>query len=123
MIMFMLAVKALLTKGHNILIYPEQSMWWNYKKPKPLKRGGFILAADNNVPVVPCFITMEDTDVLDGDGYPVQAYTINVCDPIIPSKQLSRAENIEMLMKENYAAWKNVYEKTYGIPLTYTCDE
>ncbi len=123
MIMFMLAVKALLTKGHNILIYPEQSMWWNYKKPKPLKRGGFMLAADNNVPVVPCFITMEDTDVLDGDGYPVQAYTINVCDPIIPSKQLSRAENIEMLMKENYAAWKNVYEKTYGIPLTYTCDE
>jgi 1-acyl-sn-glycerol-3-phosphate acyltransferase len=37
---FSAAVAKLLKDGNYILIYPEQSMWWNYKKPKPLKTGG-----------------------------------------------------------------------------------
>ena len=54
-----------LNKGHMILIYPEQSMWWNYRKPKPLREGAFRFAVKSNVPVVPTFITMRDTDELD----------------------------------------------------------
>lgn len=123
MFKLIMAIKTLLQKGHYILIYPEQSMWWNYRKPKPLKRGGFIFAVDNNVPVVPCFITMEDTEVCDPDGYPVQAYTVNVGTPIFCDKTKNRAENIDMIMHKNSEYWKNVYEDTYGIPLTYTCDE
>ncbi|MCR4727090.1 MAG: 1-acyl-sn-glycerol-3-phosphate acyltransferase [Lachnospiraceae bacterium] len=123
MMKFMMAVSALLQRGNCVLIYPEQSMWWNYRKPKPLKRGGFILAVDNNVPVLPVFITMEDTDVLDGDGYPVQAYTINVGTPIYPSKSRNRAENIKYVMEKNSAFWKETYETFYHTPLTYTCDE
>ena len=40
---FIRATDMLLKEGNIILIYPEQSMWWNYRKPKPLKEGGFTL--------------------------------------------------------------------------------
>lgn len=120
---FMFAVNTILQKGHFILVYPEQSMWWNYRKPKPLKKGAFNFAASNKVPILPCFITMEDTDVMDADGYPVQAYTVHVAAPIYPDKDKTKAENIQMMMQKNAEVWKEIYEKTYKIPLTYTCDE
>ena len=37
MVKFLKAVKTLLARGEKILIYPEQAMWWNYKKPRPMK--------------------------------------------------------------------------------------
>lgn len=120
---FMAAVNRILQSGHFILIYPEQSMWWNYRKPKPLKKGAFTFAATNNVPVLPCFITMQDTDVMDADGYPVQEYTIHVAPPIYPDKEKNKAENTMMMMQKNYEVWKEIYEETYKIPLRYTCDE
>ena len=82
---FMNAVGELLRRGEKILIYPEQGMWWNYKKPRPLKDGAFMIAAKNNVPVVPFFITMEDSDEIDkNNGSAVQAYTVHVLPPIYP---------------------------------------
>ena len=47
-------------------------------------------------------------------------YTIHVLDPIYPKPELNMKENIEYLRKENYRVWKELYEKTYGIPLEYT---
>ena len=120
---FIKAVDTILQKGHFILIYPEQSMWWNYKKPKPLKKGGFTFAAKNNVPVLPCFITMEDSNVPGEGGLPVQEYTIHVSEPIYPDPEKSRAENVKYMMNTNYAVWKDIYERVYQIPLKYTCDE
>ena len=32
------AVRTLLARGESILIYPEQGMWWNYRKPRPHAR-------------------------------------------------------------------------------------
>lgn len=119
---FMKSVDIVLQEGHFMLIYPEQSMWWNYRKPKPLKKGGYILAAKNNVPVLPCFITMEDSDVLDGDGFFVQAYTIHVGEPIYPDPKKTRSENVMNMMEKNFEVWKNIYEETYGIPLQYAED-
>lgn len=116
---FLKAVDKLLQKGHFILIYPEQSMWWNYRKPKPLKKGAFTMAAKNNVPVLPCFITMEDSDVLDRDGFYVQEYTIHVGEPIYPDRKKSRGENARDMMMENYRVWKQIYEEVYQQPLTY----
>lgn len=120
---FIKAVDKLLQKGQLILIYPEQSMWWNYRKPKPVKKGGFTFAVKNNVPVLPCFITMRDSEYKDSDGLPVQKYTIHIAKPIYPEKTLSMPQNIEYLMREHNKAWKEIYETAYGIPLTYTCDE
>ena len=120
MVNFMKAVDTLLQKGEFILIYPEQSLWWNYRKPKPLKHGAFKMAARNNVPVVPIFITMQDSDKIGEDGYPIQEYTVNIAEPIYPNEQLSYRENIEMMLNKNFEVWKNIYEDIYGIPLEYT---
>ena len=117
---FSKAADKLLSDGHFILIYPEQSMWWNYRKPKPLKDGGFYLAAKNNVPVLPCFITMEDSDRIGEDGFPIQEYTIHISAPIYPDSEKTVRENTVEMMVKNYEIWKEIYEDTYNIPLVYT---
>lgn len=89
-------------------------MWWNYRKPKPLKKGAFTLAARNHVPVLPIFITMDDSDVLGDDGFWVQEYTIYIGTPIYPQEELSRMENVRWLMEENARQWKEIYETHYG---------
>ena len=122
MVQFMRAVDTLLQKGDFILIYPEQSMWWNYRKPKPLKHGAFKMAVRNNVPVIPIFITMEDSDKIDGEGFPIQEYTVNIAEPIYPDENLSQRENTEMMLNKNFEVWKEIYEDFYGIPLEYTTE-
>ena len=120
MVEFMKAVDTLLKRDDFILIYPEQSMWWNYKKPKPLKNGAFRFAARNNVPVIPIFITMEDSDIIGNDGFPVQEYTINIEEPIYPDDKLTEKENCNIMKNKNFEVWKKVYEDFYKIPLEYT---
>lgn len=122
MVNFIKAVDTILQGGDYILIYPEQSMWWNYKKPKPLKDGAFKLAARNNAPVVPIFITMEDSNIIGEDGFNIQEYTINIGEPIYPDKNLNEKENTEIMKKQNFEIWKKIYENFYKIPLKYTCD-
>ena len=116
---FMHAVKVLLGRGEKILIYPEQAMWWNYKKPRPLKSGAFKFAVKNNATVIPAFITLKDTDKLDTNGYPIQAHTLWFLPPIYPKAGLTDKENVEYMKEENFKAWKNLYEKVYGLPLKY----
>lgn len=116
---FLHATDALLSRGEKILIYPEQAMWWNYKKPRPLQNGAFKIAIRAQKPVLPCFITMKDSDTLDGDGFPVQKYTIHILDPIFPDKELSVKANVKQMKEKNFAAWKEVYEKVYNKPLSY----
>ena len=116
---FLEAVDKLLNAGHFVLVYPEQSMWWNYRKPKPLKPGAFTFATKNKVPVLPCFITMKDSDIIGEDGFYVQEYTIHISPPIYPSPALSNRENVARMTEKNYAVWKEIYETEYNIPLSY----
>ena len=116
---FVRATDTLLKQGHFVLVYPEQSLWWNYRKPKPLKKGAYTFASKNNVPVLPCFITMKDSDIKDNDGFFVQEYTINIGKPIYPIKGKSAPENVKYLMDENSRVWKEIYEKFYQEPLMY----
>ena len=119
MVDFMKAVSVLLEKRQKILVYPEQEMWRDYRKPRPFKIGAFRLAAKNNAPVLPTFLTMEDTDKLDADGMPIQAFTLWIEKPIFPLADLSDKENAEYLLAENYKTVKNIYEKAYGTPLKF----
>lgn len=119
---FMKSMDIVLQKGNFVLIYPEQSMWWNYRKPKPLKKGAYTFAARNNVPVLPCFITMEDSDILGEDGFYVQEYTIHIGEPIYPDKNKSRAENVEEMRQKNADLWKKIYEENYKEELRYSCN-
>ena len=119
---FMAAIKTLLARKEKILIYAEQGMWWNYRKPRPMASGSFRFAAENKVPVLPIFITMEDSDIIGGDGFPIQEYTINILEPIFPDPQKSVKDNAEEMKEINYQSWKKCYEDFYKIPLTYSCD-
>ena len=116
---FTKATDTLLKQGHFVLIYPEQSMWWNYRKPKPVKPGGFYLAAKNKLPVLPCFITMQDTKIIGEDGFPIQEYTIHVSPPIYPKDGVRNGINAQLMADENFRIWKEIYEREYGIPLRY----
>jgi lipopolysaccharide biosynthesis glycosyltransferase/1-acyl-sn-glycerol-3-phosphate acyltransferase len=119
---FIESTKTLLQDGNLVLVYPEQSMWWNYRKPKPLKDGAFKFAVDSDVPVLPCFITMKDSDILGKDGFYVQEYTVHIGRPIYPDKEKPTRERIAALKERNFLEWKRIYEDTYGIPLAYSTD-
>lgn len=123
MMEFVKAVDTILQRKDFILIYPEQSMWWNYRKPKPLKNGAFKLAAKNNVPIIPIFITMEDSDIIGEDDFPVQQYIIHIEKPIYPNTELSDKENMVQMREENANVWKKVYEDFYKVPLEYTTEK
>ena len=119
MVKFMKSFAELLGRGETILIYPEQGMWWNYKKPRPMQDGAFSLAARNKTPIVPIFITMEDSDVLDPDGFFVQEYTMHILPAIYPDENLSPREAKQDMKNRNYKAWVKTYEEFYGKPLKY----
>lgn len=117
--LFLKAVSVLLERGEKILVYPEQEMWWNYRKPRPMKHGAFKFAVKNNVPVIPAFITMRDTDMIGDDGFNIQGNTVHFLPAIYPKKELSVKENEQFLMEENFKAVKKLYEEVYKIPLEY----
>lgn len=84
-----------------------------------MQDGAFSLAVRNKTPIVPVFITMEDSDVPDGDGFFVQEYTLHILPAIYPDPTLSKAEAKEAMKKENYEAFVRVYEDFYKKPLVY----
>lgn len=116
---FLRAVDTALKSGNCVLVYPEQSMWYNYRKPKPLKIGAFEMAVSACVPVVPCFITMQDSKFIGADGDPVQEYTVHVGDLIYPDESLSKRERSEKMLKENFEFNKKTYEQFYKTELVY----
>jgi 1-acyl-sn-glycerol-3-phosphate acyltransferase len=120
---FMHAFKVLMKRGESVLIYPEQSMWLNYRKPRPMQDGAFSLAVLCRVPVVPFFLTMRDADTLDADGFPIQKYTVHILPAIYPDPHLPQKRAKEKMCEENYAAWVECYEDFYGISLDYGKDD
>lgn len=118
------AIETVLTgKEGHLLFYPEASEWWYYKKPRPFKPGAFHYAVNYHVPVQPMFITFQDIGKVDGEGNPLPKATLHILPAIYEDANLSRRNNIRRLSEKSYEAMKQTYETTYGIPLTYTCDE
>lgn len=109
------ALEKILQNGDAVLIYPEQAMWWNYRKPRPYKPGAFFYAAKHNVPILPLFVTMEDQDVLDEYNFPKQAYTIHIMPPIFPDPDKTIRENEREMLEKNQALVENKYHEVYGI--------
>lgn len=120
---FLESMKVLLGRGEKILVYAEQGMWWNYRKPRPLTSGAFKFAVENNAPVLPIFITMSDSDKIGGDGFPIQEYTVHIMPAIYPDPNKSSKENIVYMRDKNYQLWVECYESFYGIPLTYNTED
>jgi 1-acyl-sn-glycerol-3-phosphate acyltransferase len=113
------AVSYWLGKGKKICVFAESSLWHHYKKPRPTKQGAFLLAAKNNVPIIPCFLTMSDIDKVGKDGLQAQKFVLNIMPSIHPDPNMSVKQNTCNLQRLNSQAWQECYERVYGIPLEY----
>lgn len=115
----MVAIDTLLKRGDKVLVYPEKALWWNYRKPRPFKIGAFKFAVNAGVPIIPLFITMEDTDKIGQDGFPIQAYTIHIGKCLKADENLSSKENINNLCQKNHQFCVDTYEKFYNTKLKF----
>ena len=112
-------VKNILKDGNLILIYPEEEMWFNYKKPRPLKEGAYYFSAKNNVPIISCFVEMKETSKKDNDEFNKLKYVLHVLKPIYPNPNITAKENSVIMKEIDYNQKKEAYEKAYNKKLTY----
>ena len=112
----------LVDKGDAILLYPEQEMWFNYRKPRPHMSGAYFYAAKLNVPILSCFVEMVDMDEDDTEEFKKVRYVLHVLGLLYPDESRSVRENTEYLSKEDYRLKKECYESVYGKELTYAFD-
>lgn len=108
-----------LDSNHFILIYPEQEMWFNYRKPRPGKRGVFLFASQFKVPVVPCFVEMQDLPGMLTPEFHDVKMVLHILDPLYPDPAKTDRENSLALCRADYEAKVHAYEQIYGKPLTY----
>lgn len=121
---FMPAISKLLKTNHLILIYPEQEMWFNYRKVRNLKPGAYHIAAKFKVPIIPCFIEMrERSGEYEENGFNKLKYTLHIMKPIYPDENKSLKENKDMMRKKDYELKKEAYKKAYNKELTYEFSE
>lgn len=113
--LFESALEKLLRDDALVLVYPEQAMWWNYRKPRPPKAGAYHYAAKFNVPIIPVFVTMEDTDALDEYNFAKQKYTVHIMPPMYPNPEQTLRENERAMQAKNYAMCREKYREVYGI--------
>lgn len=110
------AIRTLLQKGHFILIYPEQEMWFRYKKPRTLRDGAYHYAAENGVPILPCFTEMQATEAVDEDGFFRIRHVFHIGAPIYPDPALTVRENRAKMKAADAAIKRGFYEQAYGKP-------
>lgn len=116
-------LERMFNKSRFILIYPEQEMWFNYRKPRPLKRGAYVFAAKNNVPVVSCFVEIRDRKKMDTAQFHKVKYIMHVLPPIYPDKDKTVRENSIEMCRIDYEQKKNAYEEAYGKKLDYKFED
>lgn len=110
----------LVLRKEAVLLYPEQEMWFNYRKPRPPKGGAYFFAAKLNVPIISCFVEIVDTPKDDTPEFRQVKYILHVLDVLFPDAEKSVRENTEILSERDYALKKACYETVYGKKLTYT---
>lgn len=116
-------IRELMEKKQLLLIYPEQEMWFNYRKPRPLKRGAYLYAAENRVPVISCFVEIRDCpETRENDEFVKTRYVLHILPTIYPDPQLSPRENSYRMMEQDRLQKRQAYEEAYGKPLDNTFD-
>jgi len=118
----MLMKERLVDKKHAVLLYPEQEMWFNYRKPRPPKDGAYFYAAKLNVPIVSCFVEMVDMDEDDTKEFKKVKFILHILDVLYPDCEKSVRENVDALSIADYTLKKKCYEQVYGKKLTYDFD-
>ncbi len=106
-------------KEEMVLLYPEQEMWFNYRKPRPPKKGAYFFASKLNVPIISCFVEMVDMDKDDTEEFKKVRYVLHILDVIYPNPNLDTKENSEYLASTDYEKKVKCYEEVYDKSLSY----
>lgn len=110
------ALSKILKSGSYVVFYPEGSLWPEYKKPRPFKRGAFFYAVKNDVPIIPFFICFEKIKNKK-DKFRIVA---KILKPIYIDKTFkTEKEQIENMQKHAQNAYKTAYEQFYQDKLKY----
>lgn len=112
-------VGRLLKKKQFLLIYPEQEMWFNYRKPRPPKRGAYYYAAKYQVPVISCFVEIRDLAEKENEEFYKTRYIVHILPVIYPEADLNVRESSIRMMRKDYEQKKEAYERIYGKTLSY----
>lgn len=112
-------IGSLLKKKRFLLVYPEQEMWFNYRKPRPPKRGAYYYAARYQVPVISCFVEIRDCQEPENEEFYKTRYIVHVLPTIYPDPELSVRENSIWMMNRDYEQKREAYEQAYGKQLSY----
>lgn len=119
---FVPELKKILSKGDFILIYPEEEMWFNYRLPRPCKRGAYQFAHELDVPVISCFVKMIDSDKTDNDEFNKVKYEVSINKVIYPEAGESVKSDSRKMAEVDYEARKKAYEDAYNKKLNYEFD-
>ena len=101
-------------QGRWVLMYPEQEMWYHYRKPRPCRRGAYFYAHKTEVPVVSCFVQIDTPRP--GELH----YTLYVLPPVFPDYTLSCKADSERMAAIDYQQKRHAYEQAYHRSLDYT---
>ena len=119
---FMPELKKILSKGNFVLIYPEEEMWFNYKLPRPCKRGAYQFAHELDVPVISCFVKMTGTNITDNNEFNIVKYDVFINKIIYPEKNESIKSDSRKMAEVDYETRKKAYEDAYNKELKYEFD-
>lgn len=107
------AISQQLDRQRLVLIYPEQEMWFNYRKPRPGKRGPYHYAAQFGVPIVPIFIEIQDQSRRDNGEFNRVRFVVHILPPISPEPQLTVRENERIMQHRDEQQKIAAYEASY----------
>lgn len=119
---FVPELKKILSKGDFILIYPEEEMWFNYRLPRPCKRGAYQFAHELDVPIISCFVKIVDTNITDNDEFNKVKYEVSIIKVIYPEVGESVKSDSRKMAEVDYEARKKAYEDAYNKKLNYEFD-
>lgn len=98
----------ILKDGGFVHFYPEQALWLKYEQSRPLKKGAFYYASQNNVPIIPIVICFRKSIIKQ------TLVTVKICKPIFPDESLTQKENCEMMNKRAQQSYDETIINFYG---------
>lgn len=116
-------LQKIIAQNNYVLIYPEKEMWFNYRKPRPFKRGPYYYAARFNVPVISCFVEMQPLTAKDNEQFKQVNYRVHLLKTIYPDPNKSLDQNSQEMMEKDYQQKKAAYEAAYHTKLTYNFEK
>lgn len=110
------AVKEVLDNKGVVQFYAERAMWLDYPKPRPLKKGAFFYAVDNDVPVLPLFYEIKPCNWFFKIFGIKKHVTVHILDPIYCDNSIvnkkQRSEDLHMRCQR---AIIDKYRECFGV--------